>query len=282
MTDKSRLLPTDGFNQLAQTADGFTLYNRHDVYIGRSVALYGEYNGQEASLLEACCIPGARVIEAGANIGTHTVAMARRVGPGGAVHAFEPQRLVFQTLCANVALNSLTNVHCHWAAVGRTRGSIRVPSLDPGTANNFGGLALEENLQQGDQVPVITLDDYCALASLRLSKIDVEGMERQVLEGAQKLIARFKPLIYLENDRIDRSMALMTWLDQAGYELWWDLPPLYRPDNHYRNPDNVFGKIRSFNLLCVHPDNPLIKVNSPRITDFTLHPLASRDITAPG
>ncbi|TFG83046.1 MAG: FkbM family methyltransferase, partial [Chromatiales bacterium] len=53
----------------------------------------------------------------GANIGTHTLALARLVGQQGLVFAFEPQRIVFQTLCANMALNSLDNVHCINSAV---------------------------------------------------------------------------------------------------------------------------------------------------------------------
>ncbi len=100
-------------------------YLRQDAYVGRSLDLYGEYGEDEQAVLAQMVRPGDVVVEAGANLGTHTVPLARKVGPSGALIAFEPQRVVFQILCANVALNELTNVHAQNAAVGETPGSAR-------------------------------------------------------------------------------------------------------------------------------------------------------------
>lgn len=122
---RSQLLENDGFNQLAAGRDGYLLYNRNDKYIGRSIEKYGEFNGLEMQLFKQICTRDSIVVEVGANIGAHTIGLARLVGPQGRVLAFEPQRLVFQTLCANVALNSLENVDCHWAAVGSQEGFSR-------------------------------------------------------------------------------------------------------------------------------------------------------------
>jgi hypothetical protein len=136
---RSQLLETAGFNQLVAARDGYFLYNRNDLCIGRALEKYGEFSGLEMELLRQICGPGNVVIEVGANIGAHTVGLARRVGVRGHVLAFEPQRLVFQTLCANVALNSLENVECRWAAVGSEDGYITVPDLSPHQEVNFGG-----------------------------------------------------------------------------------------------------------------------------------------------
>src|SRR3954465_1933985 len=95
------------FTVLTQTRHGQMLVNRHDVYIGRSLELYGEWSEGEIDLFRQVLRPGMVVADAGANIGTHTVARAQMVAPNGVVYAFEPQRIVFQTLAANVALNSL-------------------------------------------------------------------------------------------------------------------------------------------------------------------------------
>ena len=86
------------------------LYNEHDIYIGRSLDLYGEFSEGECDVFRQLIQPGWTVLELGANIGSHTVFLAKRVGPSGRVIAFEPQRIVFQTLCANIALNNLLNV----------------------------------------------------------------------------------------------------------------------------------------------------------------------------
>lgn len=238
------------FNRLKDCRHGRMLYNVNDIYIGRSLELYGEYSEGEMEILRQVLRPGDVVMDIGANIGTHTVFFARVVGPGGAVLAFEPQRLVFQTLCANVALNSLVNVWCHNAAIGENTGTIIVPTLDPWTPNNFGGLALGMH-PAGDPVPLLRADSI-PLPRCRLMKIDVEGMELPVLRGAAGIIERHKPILYVENDRAERSRELVRHIASLGYELYWHTPPLFNPSNYLRNPTNVFGDTASFNMLCVH------------------------------
>lgn len=268
----SRLLDTAGFSQLARTADGYLLYNTNDVYIGQAIARYGEYSAIELGVLKRVCGPGDVVIEVGANIGAHTVALARHVGPTGRVFAFEPQRLVFQTLCANIALNSLTNVECHWAALGAERGTVQVPELDPRQQGNFGGLTLLGD-QRGVKVDCQVLDRYVSLPRLRLVKIDVEGMEADVISGGRQLIAKFKPVLYLENDRAEKSEALIRLIAGLGYRLYWHLPPLFNPDNFYGERENLFPNVVSINMLCVHPDAGIALEGFEAIADPAAHPL---------
>lgn len=275
MPSPAHLLEDSGFNQLARTRDGYCLYNRNDTYIGKAVEKYGEFSALEMKALVRLCGSGDVVIEVGANIGAHTVALARHVGPGGAVLAFEPQRLVFQALCANVALNSLKNVYCYWAAVGARTGRISVPDLDPEQDANFGGLSLGR-ATGGFEVPCMTLDGFLSLPRLKLLKIDVEGMESEVLAGAEQLIARFRPLLYLENDRIEKSEALIRRLDALGYDLYWNLPPLYNPANFYGVAENIYPRIVSVNMIGIHRDNRLLPPPGERISDFTAHPMRKK------
>src|ERR1700742_1039122 len=100
------------FNHLKQARYGTLLYNINDLYVGRSIDLYGEFSQLEVVLFDQIIRPGDFIVDAGANIGSHTLFFARKVGPTGHVLAFEPQRIVFQTLCANMALNSIVNVEC--------------------------------------------------------------------------------------------------------------------------------------------------------------------------
>lgn len=242
-------LTGSGFNQLTRAKEGLVLYNRHDVYVGRSIERYGEFSPGEAELFEQIIKPGAVIVEAGANIGAHTLQLARLAGDKGAVFAFEPQRLVFQTLCANLALNSIHNVYCREEALGEAPGTIRVPTLDPQAENNFGGLALGG--ANGEPASVITLDSL-NLARCDFLKIDVEGMELSVLKGATQTIARHRPMIYVENDRADQSPALIEHLLARGYQLFWHIPPLYSANNFFQNPVNEFGSVLSANVLGIH------------------------------
>ncbi len=122
------LLDPNGFNALRLCRGGPMLFNKNDVYIGGSLDKYGEFSYSEQEVFGKLLREGMIVVEVGANLGAHTVELARMVGRSGSVHAFEPQRLVFQALCANLALNQCTNVFASQAALGSARGN------DPGPA----------------------------------------------------------------------------------------------------------------------------------------------------
>jgi len=99
-------------------------------------------------------------------------------------------------------------------------------------------------------VPLRTLDS-CGLKSCHLIKIDVEGMELAVLEGAVAVLAEHKPLLYVENDRAENSKALIAWLLNRGYRLYWHVPPMFNAKNYFGESQNVFGNILSINMLCI-------------------------------
>jgi FkbM family methyltransferase len=240
------------FNRMKACRYGTLLYNVNDRYIGRALDLYGEYSEGEVVLFRRIVRPGDIVLDVGANLGAHTIFFSTAVGPRGGVLAFEPQRLIFQTLCANMALNNVTNTVCYWTALTDAPGVMSVPVIDPRRPFNFGGVGLGEHTR-GDQITVMRADSF-ALSRCRLVKIDVEGMELQVLRGATGLIERHHPVVYVENDRPDRSEALVRWIHALGYRLYWHRPPLYNPDNFLNNLHDEYPGIVSQNMLCVHPD----------------------------
>lgn len=237
------------YHQLVEARYGRMIVNRHDEYVGRSFLTYGEFSEGEVGFLRALVGPGMAVVEAGANYGAHTIPLAQMVGRSGTMLAIEPQRLAYQALCGNLALNSLPQVIALQAAVGAEPGHVVVPLLDPDAPNNIGGLALGAH-QQGERVPQITVDSL-DVPRLDLLKADVEGMEPEVLIGAVATLRRHRPLLYLESDRDDRRAELLALLRAHRYDAYWHCPPLYNPDNYAGRVDNVFGQIVSQNLLCV-------------------------------
>lgn len=234
---------------------GVMLYLRHDAVIGRQLDLYGEKGEDEQRMLDRLVGPGDVVVDAGASIGAHAVPLARRVGPGGMVHAFEPQRFIFSILAANLVLNELPQGRAHHAAVGAAPGTIEVPTIDHGSRDDFGGLSLDgaSRARVLDSAPReqvrLTTVDALGLDRLRLLKIDVEGMERAVLLGARETIERCRPVLYFTADRRDRNQALFTTAFELGYRLWWHLAPLFNPLNFAGNADDVFPDMVSFNVL---------------------------------
>lgn len=250
--------PLNEFVAVAETRHGRMLYNVHDRYIGRALQVYGEWAWNELALMQRLVQPDAVVLDVGANIGAHTLTLADAVGPEGRVWAFEPQRLVFQMLCANVALNSRTNVHTVHAAVGATPGLLPLPEHDPRRPTNFGGVSFADvaSLPQpvaGAQVRRITLDGL-GLERCDLIKIDVEGMEVDVLAGARALVAACQPLLFIENNDDARSRALIEAVLGLNYRAWWVLAPYFNPANHRGEHLDIYGDhVPEVSMLCAPP-----------------------------
>jgi len=163
------------------------------------------------------------------------------------VIAYEPLRFIHQMLCANIALNELTNVYARQAALGEALGQIAVPAPDYSQIADFGGFSIGA----GNEIISIETIDSLNLQRLRFIKIDVEGMEANVIRGAVQTIQRLRPVLYLENDQRETSGALIELMLSLNYRLWWHLPPLFNPNNFSGVRENVFGNIISVNLLCV-------------------------------
>lgn len=276
-----------GRQRLIRARHGYVLYNRNDTVIGRLIETFGEYFESEVDVFRRFVGPGAIALDVGANIGTHTLALARMAGPGGLVVAFEPQRLVFQNLCANVALNSLDNVHCVNAAVGASGGELRLGEPDPSVDNNFGGveLSLLSGFRQVVPVPRVTLDGLLDVERLQLVKIDVEGMEAEVLRGAQRTLAALRPVLYVENDRVGNSASLLGLLRDLDYVCYWHLAPYVTAGNFFQESSRPFPIAfvdRSgptfeaigfaVNLLCVHKSLDLPIQGLRRVDDPGEHP----------
>jgi FkbM family methyltransferase len=232
---------------------GTMMYLRGDTHIGRAFDQYGEYCEAEVALFRTLLRPGDVVLDVGANIGAHTIPMAQFVAPPGMVYAFEPQRMIFQILCGNVALNELSNVQTLQWALGHTSGATKVAPVDYSAENNFGGIALGGG--DGEDVAVVAIDEL-GLRDLRLLKLDVAGMELNALMGAAATIERCRPILFVANDRVDKSSPLLSQIFNYGYRMWWHITPLYSGANFVGNPHNVFGDQQSRNVLALPDDMP--------------------------
>lgn len=247
---KSDPLIVGAVNELRDTRYGYMVLNPRDMYVGRCLQEYGEYSEDETAILVQAAKPGFLVLDIGANIGSHTLPLARAVGDNGLVIAFEPQRHAFQMLCANVAINSLMNVITMHSAVGGVEGVTRVPVMNFKDRQNFAGLQLGE-WPHGEDTEVVTIDSL-QLSACHLMKIDVEGWEGAVLVGAKNTLEKFKPPIYIENNQTGRQGSLIRQLEALGYACYWSLPRLFKEGNYYSRTDDVFNGAISQNMFCVH------------------------------
>lgn len=260
--------------RLTRIGDYTFATNPHDIYIGKSLEVYGEFSYGEILLIEQLLKPHANVIEAGANVGSHTVFLGREVCPKGTIYAFEPRRLTFQLLCANVAVNGLENVHAFAEGLGqKTERISEGPLPTDGRKENFGGIKIGALPGEDETLEITALDDRLDwFAPISLIKADVEGWERDVLLGGEKLIARDRPILYLENHHEELSEPLIRTVMDMDYNLWWHCPFMFRSDNRAGNDFNIFGRTWSVNMLCV-PAERNIKADTLRqINDPTDRP----------
>lgn len=157
----------------------------------------GFYEKHELTLFEKICKRSKYVVDVGANIGLYTTIAAKQ---GCMVSAFEPVPENIHYLQKNIADNNFTDsVTVHKKAVGATPGTAKI-YLMPDSIGQHSMAQKVAGSSDSLDVEVITLDTYKPLQKKRCDvlKIDVEGYDGYVLEGAEKLLAKQKPTLFIE------------------------------------------------------------------------------------
>jgi FkbM family methyltransferase len=174
------------------------------------------------------------VLDIGANLGSYSVPLALDF-PQLEFHAFEPQRVIFYQLCANIVINRLDNVYSHNYGLSSHTGKLSVVMPEYCTDQNIGGFSLDDEVrnEEGDwllnagkteDVELKTLDslDY---NNVRLIKIDVEGLELEVLKGATQTIIKngYPPIIFeawtYKPWYMQKREELFNFIESLGYAI---------------------------------------------------------------
>jgi FkbM family methyltransferase len=166
------------------------------------------------------------ILDIGANIGTFTTWMAKAF-PRGKVHSFEPQRAVFQMLSGNAAINNLYNVYTYNIGLGKENTKIEFEEPNYFEKNDFGTFSLVQDIiteKTKDKivVQINTLDwfvDYYKIPKVHLLKVDVEGMDLDVLIGGSNTIKKHLPIIFIEHcdNRTSVLGDIKKFLDRYEY-----------------------------------------------------------------
>jgi FkbM family methyltransferase len=215
-----------------------------DKYIGRGLHAYGEFSYTELlHILGLAREGGGLCLDIGANMGC--VSQMLEVN-GLSVVAFEPQPELVKCLEKNFT------GEIKQFALGSHEYTEIMPRYDYSSNGSFGEASLGKKSDIGSiSVAVKTLDSLEFDSRIGFMKIDVEGYELEVLKGARETILRDKPLMYIEDDRDDKSAALHDYLDSLGYSYEMDTTPLFNPDNFFGNKINIWDRnYVSINLIC--------------------------------
>ncbi len=195
--------------------------------VQREIFLNGVYEPETTRQLQQLVRPGHTALDVGANIGYYSLVLAKAVGDAGRVHAFEPVPRLAGTLERNIEANGFRNVIVErlacWSSCGETE-IYEGPGSNSGTSSLF-----RQNAEavKGHKIQTTTIDAYAVakqLKSVDLIKIDVEGAEIDVLEGAWETIARWRPVLIVEvvprflESRASSFEAFLKLLESRGYE----------------------------------------------------------------
>ena len=170
--------------------------------------------------------PGMHALDIGANYGLYTLAIANIVGDKGKVWAFEPTASTFSCLENSVNENAFTNVELFQLGLSNRTGSAQFYTGQNAELNSLS----QESLPSGNAeiIELTTLDhclDRCGWTDLDFIKLDAEGEEVNILNGAEKLLSTLSPLIMFElKHGSSVNIALVSKFRSLGYDTYRLIP----------------------------------------------------------
>lgn len=215
----------------------FLTLNR-DKTIGSTIAAVGVWANSDIELFKKVIASNDFVVDVGANIGHHTIVFSKLVGRAGKVISFEPQKMIYNLLAANVALNACDNVTLFNTCVGSKCEYLNLYPISYEGEENFGALGVNLDKQDiaGERCYSNKLDYFISsldfdVRHVSFIKIDVQSFEFYVLQGALLTITNFNPIVFLE--------ISPGWMLDAGY-----------------NYKRIYEFFHSLNYVIYHPHDP--------------------------
>ena len=224
-------------------------YYDGDTIIGQSIRMYGEYTETELELLKLFLNRNDSIVyDIGGNIGYHTVAFAHYAKH---VYSFEPNDKNYTLLEKNT--NGLSNVQLHHVASSDVVGDSFISYYDLNSQGNYGECMMSDS---GQPCKTIRIDDL-ALLPPSLIKIDVEGHELKVFNGARETIREHRPVIFYESMHGTGFDEIFDFLhDELGYKIYYYPAPNYNPNNYNNERTNIFGNGGVMNCIAI-PDGEI-------------------------
>lgn len=176
------------------TVDGINYALDLKEEIDRSLYL-GQYEPEVTEAIKKYTKHDMIIVDIGANIGAHALRFAKLLGSSGQVYAFEPTEYAFRKLVTNIGLNPFTNINPIQAALSDENRMNQSANFRSSWLSNGG------EISSNNTVDFVRLDDWCIahdIERIDLIKLDVDGFEYKVLNGAVNILQTCRPPIILE------------------------------------------------------------------------------------
>lgn len=247
-----KITPVKNFTEM-ETIYGKFIVNRHCKYQADALIKTGVPHIQEelekifkiVETLPNNCL----LLDIGANIGLVGVPLSLAVKEKkGFVYSFEVQKMLYYALCGTIALNDIDNLHVFNYGLGSEEKIMQVPIPDYGKEEDYGEVSLVmdrilNKYNSFEEIEIYTIDSL-NLERLDFVKIDVEGMEIDVLKGGKNTLIKYRPWCWIEQWNVDKN------------EL----------KSQFLNMDYTIYQMDGANILCC-PNEKLretnLKINAP-------------------
>ncbi len=161
---------------------------------------------------------GSTVLDVGANFGQMTVIFSKCAGKSGRVFSFEADDFIYSVLEKNLALNNCDNITAVCKAVYNKNGDIMFyPVQDFKRFETYGSYGLNPNAQEGRKVETITIDSLKIDTPISFIKVDVQGSDLFVLQGAVETIKQHQMPIIFEFEEGFQSEFNTCWQDYLNF-----------------------------------------------------------------
>jgi len=230
-------------------------YWKNDEVIGKNLREYGEYQQKEIDLLigllNSVNSKQKVVWDIGANIGVHTSAFSKH---STFVCSWEANPQNFKLLRMNTQGKLAPNVKVHNVAISNgKKDTIQIQDFDQSKSSNKGELSIVE--KGGVEISARSIDSYMMNYPLpSLIKIDVEGHELEVLQGALVMLKTVKPILYFETADKGSYAEHIKFLKDLDYRMWWFACPNFNKNNYNKNDNNIWGRSVICSILAMHKD----------------------------
>jgi len=220
------------FSAVAETRFGILQYLPAEPLEGKSIGRYGEFLQRQIDVLNKMVRPGMTILEVGAGVGAHTLALSRAVGDDGNVIADEDRAVSRRILAQNLRANRIRNVTV-------LRGGSEQTSVDSLYFDRLGLIKTRSEVSAAD-----------------------------ILQGGDRTLWRLRPVLFMAVADAPDVTKLAWDVKQFGYRCWRVETPLFNPDNFNLREEDIFDGLSAFALLAIPEEAPM-EPNMQRCVELT-------------
>lgn len=217
----SCLYPQKNNSKLLETQiEGFSILTLKNDAVGESISNGNIWEPHIVSFLKNNLNRDSVFVDVGSNYGWHSLIAA---GLCNKVYSFEPQSLIYNLQRISIQKNNFNNIILHNKGLGNNHSSLNLSPINYDLDNlNIGDLSIGSG---GEKIDVITLDSL-SINNVDLIKMDVQGYEKYVIEGAEKTIENSRPIMIIEVEEFQLSKFGLSSTDifnkvkSLGYEIY--------------------------------------------------------------